>query len=136
MLIIKLIASIGMYHIIRHQLPKKLNCLKQIRSKTPTELQYTERSILMKQVNRKSFRNLELGSQEGINVPLWIFVGFQKMDRQYSQTLNGDTFYRPPVARAHIVIGTERYPDKCFLLNFDDDDFSQGYGQIREAFKA
>ena len=33
-------------------------------------------------------------------------------------------------------IGTENYPDSDILLNYDDDDYSQGYGQIKEAFKA
>ena len=37
---------------------------------------------------------------------------------------------------AHVVIGTKRYPDSALLLNFEDDDYSQGYGQIKEAFRA
>ena len=28
------------------------------------------------------------------------------------------------------------YPDNSLLSNYDDDDYSQGYGQIKEAFKA
>ena len=90
----------------------------------------------MKQVNTQNFWNFELGTQEGINVPIWIFTGFQQMDGQNSQNLNNDTFYRPAVTSAHVVIGRERYPDNSLLLNYDDDDYSQGYGQIKEAFKA
>ena len=41
-----------------------------------------------------------------------------------------------PVTSAQCVIGTEKYPDSAILLNYDDDDYSQGYGQIKEAFKA
>ena len=37
---------------------------------------------------------------------------------------------------AQVVIGTERYPDSAILLNYEDDNFSQGYGQIKEAFRA
>ena len=37
---------------------------------------------------------------------------------------------------AQFVIGTERYPDSAILLNYEDDDYSQGYGQIKEAFRA
>ena len=37
---------------------------------------------------------------------------------------------------AQVVIGTERYPDSAILINHDDDDYSQGYGIIKEAFKA
>ena len=62
-----------------------------------------------------------------------IFVGFQEMDRQDSQNLNNDTFYRPPVISAHVVIGTERYPANSFLLNYDDENYSQAYGETKEA---
>ena len=29
-----------------------------------------------------------------------------------------------------------KYPDSGILLNYDDDDYSQGYHQIKEAFRA
>ena len=77
-----------------------------------------------------------MGTQEGINIPTWIFVVFQQNDRQHDQILNNDTFVRLPVIPAQVVIGTERYPDSSILLNCDDDVYSQGYGQIEEAFKA
>ena len=41
----------------------------QILSKTPTELQYVERSVFMKEVNTQNLWSFELGTQEGINVP-------------------------------------------------------------------
>ena len=50
---------------------------KQIINKTPTQLQYPERSVFMKQVNTQNFWTFELGTQEGINIPTWIFVAFQ-----------------------------------------------------------
>ena len=111
------------------------NLSKQIINKTPTEINYPERSVFMKEVNTQNFWVLELGTQEGINIPSWIFVAFQQNDRQHDQDLNNDTFIRLPVISAQVIIGTERYPDSAFLLNFDDDDYSQGYGQIKEAFK-
>ena len=40
-----------------------------------------------------------------------------------------------PVSSAQCIIGTEKYPDSATLLNYDDDDYSQGYGLIKEAFK-
>ena len=33
-------------------------------------------------------------------------------------------------------IGTENYPDSAILLNYNDDDLSQGYGENKESFKA
>ena len=109
---------------------------KQILNKTPTQINYPERSVFMKEVNTQNFWTFELGTQEGINIPTWIFVGFQQNDRQHDQNLNNDTFVRPPVISAQVVIGTERYPDSAILLNYDDDNYSQGYGQLKEAFSA
>ena len=108
----------------------------QIKNKTPTNLHYPQRSVFMKEVNTQNFWTFELGTQEGVNVPMWIIVGFQQSDRQHDQNLNNDTFYRPPVTSAQCIIGTEKYPDSAILLNYNDDDYSQGYGQIKEVFKA
>ena len=109
---------------------------KQILNKAPTQIQYPERSVFMKEVNTQNFWTFELGTQEGINIPTFIFVAFQQNDRQHDQNLNNDTFVRLPVISAQVVIGTERYPDSAILINYEDDDYSQGYGQIKEAFKA
>ena len=111
---------------------------KQIKNKTLTEIKYPERSVFMKKVNTQNFWTFELGTQEGINIPIWIFrifIGFQQNDRQHDQNLNNDTSVRLPVISAQVVIGTERYPDSAILINHDDDDYCQGYGLFREAFR-
>ena len=108
----------------------------QIVNKIPTELQYIERSVFMKEVNTQNVWSVELGTQDGINVPIWIIIGFQQQDRQNSQNENNDTFYWPSVTSAQCMIGTEKYSDSGILLNYDDDDYNQGYGQIKEAFRA
>ena len=83
----------------------------------------------MTEVTTQIFWTFELGTQEGIKVPTWNIVGFQQRDRQDSQNLNNDTFYRPPVTSAQWIIGTENYPDSTILLNFDDE-ISQEYGLL------
>ena len=90
----------------------------------------------MKEVIIQNLWNFELGSQEGINVPIWIIIGFQQQDRQDSQYLNNDTFCRLPVVSAQCIIGTEKYADTGILINYDDDDYSQGYSQTKEGFRA
>ena len=110
--------------------------MTQIKKNTPTQLNYVERSVFMKEVNTQNLWTFELGAQESINVPIWIFVAFQQNDRENDQNLNNDTFYRPLVTSAQCIIGTEKYPDSGILINYNDDDYSQGYGQIKEAFKA
>ena len=109
---------------------------KQILNKTPSQIQYPERSVFMKEVNTQNVCIFELGTQEGVNIPTRVFVGFQQDERQHDQNLNNDTFVRLPVISAQVIIGTERYPDSAILLNYEDDDYSQAYGQIKEAFKA
>ena len=116
---------------------EEYNKLKnQNKKKSPTLLHYPERSVFMKEVYTQNLWTFELGTQEGINVPIWIFVAFQQNDRQNDQNLNNDTFYRPLVTSAQCIIGTEKYPESSILLNYNDDNFSQGYGQTKEAFKA
>ena len=108
---------------------------KQISSKTPTELRDVERSVFMKQVNNQNLWNFELGSQESMNVQIWIIVGFQQKDWQDSQKLKCNRFCRLPFTSAKCVIWTENYTDAGILLNYDDDCYSQGYGHIEEAFR-
>ena len=110
--------------------------MTQIKKNTPTLLHYPERSVFMKEVNTQKFWVFELGTQESINVPIWIFVAFQQNDRQNDQNLNNDSFYRPLVTSAQCIIGTEKYPDSSILLNYNDDDYSKGYGLIKEVFNA
>ena len=71
-----------------------------------------------------------------MHVPIWIIVGFQQRDRQGSQSLHNNFFLRPPVTSAQCIIGTEKYSESAFLLNYDDDDYSHGYDQIQETFRA
>ena len=90
----------------------------------------------MKNINTQTLWTFEIGAQEGINVPIWIIVGFYQRDRQDSQNLNDDTFYGPPVTSAQGIFGTDKNPDSAILLNYDDDYYSQAYGQSKEAFRA
>ena len=109
---------------------------KTILNKTPRELRYVERSVFMKGKNNQSLWKFEMGRQESMNVPIWIIIGFQQQDRQDIQNSNHDTFYRLPVVSAQCIIETEKIPDAGILLNYDDDDYSQGYHLIKDAFKA
>ena len=53
--------------------------------KIATELRYVERSVFMKEVNTQNLRSFELGTQEGVNGPIWIIACFRQSDRQYDQ---------------------------------------------------
>ena len=64
----------------------------QITKKMPTELHYPEKSVFVKEVNTQIFWSFELGVQEGIIMPIRIYVVFQQSDRLHDQILNNDTF--------------------------------------------
>ena len=110
--------------------------MKHIRSKVATDIHYVGRSVSMQEVKNQKVWQFHLGTEEGINIPIFIIIGFQQHDRENSQNLNNDTFCRSTVTSAQCIIGVEKYPDVAILLNYDDDDCSQGYGQIKEAFRA
>ena len=67
---IKIIA-IGWY--VPHYTPnleEPNRLMNQITKKTPTNLHYPERSVFMIEVNTQKFWIFELGTQEGITVPI------------------------------------------------------------------
>ena len=66
--------------------------VNQIVNKKPAAFRYVERSVFMKEVNTQNIWTFELRTQEGINVPIWIIVGFQQSGRQHDQNLSNDTF--------------------------------------------
>ena len=103
--------------------------------KIPTEFRYIEGSVFMEEVNTQKLWTFELGTHENMNVSMGNIVGFQQRDRQYSQNLANDTFCRLTITNAQCNISTEKYPDSAVLLNYDDDDYSQGYGVKKEAFR-
>ena len=92
---------------------------KHILSKLPTEIKYMEKSAFINEVKTQKFITFEYGTQERINVPIWIIVGCQQRTRQDSQNLNNDNFYRPSVTSAQCVIGTDKYPDTGIFVTYE-----------------
>ena len=96
---------------IIHSISNQAVLSKQILSTTPIELQNVERSVFMKEVSTQNFCSFELRTQEIVNIPIWIIVGFQQRDRQDSQNLNTGDSYRPPITSAQSVVSAEKYLD-------------------------
>ena len=117
-------------------IPQQASISKQISRKHPTDLQYVERSVFLKEVKTQKLWSFELETQERINIPVWVLITFQQRDGQDSKNLKNDSFYRPPATSVQCIIGTENYPDSGILLNYGDDHYSQGYGKIKETFRA
>ena len=89
-------------------IPQQSLLSKQILSKTATELQYVESSVFMTEVKTQKLRIFEIGTHEVINVHIWIVVGFKQKERQDSQKICKDTFFRLSVTSAQCIIGTEK----------------------------
>ena len=97
----------------------------------------------MQEVSTRNYRSLELGTPEGMNVTIWISVWFQKRDRQDSQKMilfmqwfKHCYLFRLRVTSAQCIIDIEKHPDAAILMIYDDADYFQGYGQIKEIFRA
>ena len=72
-----------------------------------------------------------------MTVPIWIFIVFQqRVEDEIFKILIMTLFCRLPVVSAQAVLETEKYPDACILSNYDDGDYSQGYAQVKKAFRA
>ena len=82
--------------------------MNHIIKKTLTEFHYPERSVFIKGVNSQNFWTFELGTQEGVNVLIRIYLVFQQLDRQKDQNLNNDNFYRKPLTSVQCLLGTEK----------------------------
>ena len=65
-----------------------------------------------------------------------VYCRFSTKRKTQLKIVNNDTFCGLPVTFAQCVIGTEKNPDAGMLIYYGDDDYSQGYNLILEAFKA
>ena len=109
--------------------------LDHVVSKTPAELSYIIRSSYMKDVTTENNWNFELGVGDGIDIPVYVIVGFMRRDQFNQQHQNKDTLYRPCVVNAHCIIGGEKFPDVGTLCKFAFDKYSQLYGENVSFFR-
>ena len=104
--------------------------LGHIVSRTATELLYYEKSSYMKDITAENKWRCELRKENGIDVPIFIIVGFLQRDQFIQQHRKNDTFYRPSVVKAQAIIGSEKYPDAGNKRKNATDKNSQAYGEI------
>ena len=107
---------------------------QQIITKVPTELSYIKRSVCSKDVQSQNQWNSVIGVGEGIDLPIYVILGFQQRDRLINQLLHNDNFYRPHVKFAQFIIGIENYPDAGIYINYTETKSNLGYSQIVSCF--
>ena len=96
-----IIDDISLY--VPHYTPSKPNqklMLGHIVSKTPTELSFIKRSSYMKYLTTENIWIFELGVGDGIDIPIYVRVGFMQSGQFNQQHQNKDTFCRPSVVNA------------------------------------
>ena len=69
-----------------------------------------ERSINLENVNAQSFWFYELGDGFGAIAPIQKMLGIQQEERLNDELRKTGTFFRPPVVKAHCIIGAEKKP--------------------------
>ena len=94
-------------------------------SRAATELPYIKSSFYMKDETTKNNWTFELGVGKGIDVFIYVIVGFMQRSQFNQQHQNNDTFYRPNVVKARCIIGSEKYPDAGLNCNYAVDKYSQ-----------
>ena len=109
--------------------------LGHISSKAPTKLSYIKRSSYMKDVTTESNWTFELGIGDGIDILIYVIVGFMQRDQFNQQHQKNDTLYKPGVVDAQCIIGSEKFPDAGFICNYSIDKYSQAYGKIVSRFR-
>ena len=92
-------------------IPQQFVLSKQTLSKTPTELRFIEKSVLMTEAINENLRNFELVTHENLNTPVWKINGFQQRNRQDSQNLYKDSFNRQLATSAECIRCTEKHRD-------------------------
>ena len=82
----------------------------------------------MKYVTTENIWTLELAVGHGVDIPVYIVVGFTKRDQINQQHQNNDTFQRPSVVNAQCMIGSKKFPDAEISCTYASDKYSQEYG--------
>ena len=89
----------------------------------------------MKDVTAENGWLFGLGVGDGINIPIYVIVGFMQRHQFNQQHRSEHNFSRPSVINAQRFIGIGKYPDAGINFNYAIGNFSQGYGEIDSCFK-
>ena len=103
--------------------------LDHIVSRAATELTYIRRSLYTKDVTAENNWTFELGVKSGIDVPIYLKIGFMQKDQFNQQHQNVDTLNRPNVVNAQCKIGSESHSNAGIKRNYATDKYSEAYGE-------
>ena len=79
---------------------------------------------------------MEIGKESGTDVPIYVIVGFQSAARAGpDQEQIKAIFDRLDVIEASCNIGTVRYPDHEYQVDFERNKYNEPYNEIRRFYK-
>jgi hypothetical protein len=87
---------------------------------------YSARNSESKEVTQTRTFDWTLNVTAGIEKPRWIIVGFQT-DKNQTQEQNPAVFDHVNLSRAHVILGSDKYPTSDIITNFVTNDYSELY---------
>ena len=79
---------------------------------------------------------MEIGVESGNNVPIYVIVGFQSAARAGpNQEQNNAMFDRLDVIEASCNVGTVRYPEHEYQVDFERNKYNEPYNENRRFYK-
>ena len=95
---------------------------------------FTQNSYTTKPINANRKWTFEIGQETSIDIPLQIIVGFQSIERLQSQTQNNGVFDQLNITSAQCRIGTDRYPDQPYTLDYTRNKYNDAYEAVRNYY--
>ena len=101
-----------------------------------TDYSFTGRSVSHKQVNSNIIWSMEIGTETKTDIPIYEIVGFQTADRACADQLqNIAIFDRLDIIEASCHIGSVRYPEHEYQVDFDRNKYNEPYNGIYRFYK-
>ena len=124
---------------VRHDTPSFDNIAlvnEHILAKKTTDYSYVSRMVSTKPVNSNNRWTMEIGTESGTDVPIYLIVGFQSTNKfNADQAHSNGIFDRLDVTEASCHIGTTRYPDTEYSIDFDRNKYNDAYNEVRRFYK-
>ena len=124
---------------VRHDTPSFDNISlvnEHILAKKNTDYSYVSRSISSKPVNSNNNWSFEIGTESKSDIPIYVIVGFQTADRSGpDQTQNNAIFDRLDIIEASCNIGSVRYPEHEYQVDFNRNKYNEPYNEIHRFYK-
>ena len=124
---------------VRHDTPSFYNISlanEHTLSKKNTEYSYVSRMVSYKPLNSNHNWMMAIGVEGGSDEPIFVIIGFQSAQKAGpNQTQNNARFDRLDVIEASCNVGTQRYPDHEFQIDYQRNKYNEAYNEVRRFYR-